>query len=87
MTISPDVAAQIDAAFDFRGHVTVTLTDGSKMEGFLFNRELKPLKGEPYVEVIPKDSDERVRVPAAKVKAVSLTGKDFAVPFVPPPKG
>lgn len=84
MAVSKDVAAQIDAAFDFRGHVTVSLTDGRKIEGYLFNRELAPLKGEPYVEVIPKDSEERLRFPAESVSGVTLTGKDFAAPFVPP---
>lgn len=86
MTIPQDVAAQIDAAFDFRGHVTLTLNDGKTLEGYLFNRELAPIKGEAYVELIPKDSDERVRLAAKDVKSVALTGKDFAVPFVPPAK-
>jgi len=84
MPVSPDVAAQIDAAFDYRGHVTVTLEGGRKIEGFLFNRELAPLKGEAYIEVLVKDSEERLRFPAAAVSGVTLTGKDFAVPFVPP---
>jgi hypothetical protein len=86
MGISKDVAEQIEAAYDFRGHVTLTLNDGKTVEGFLFNRELTPLKGEAYVEMIPKDSDERLRFPAKDVKSVVLTGKDFAVPFVAPKK-
>jgi hypothetical protein len=85
-TISNEVAKQIDEAFDFRGHVTITFRDGSTVVGYLFNRELAPHKGEAYVEVIPKDSDERKRWPAAEVKSIALTGKDFAVPFVPPAK-
>lgn len=80
------LAHQIDEAFDYRGHVTVTLQDGGTIEGYLFNRELRPVKGEPYVEIIRKDSDERVRLPADRLKSVALTGKDFAQPFVPPKK-
>ncbi|MBI2384608.1 MAG: hypothetical protein HYV14_01215 [Elusimicrobia bacterium] len=86
MTLPKDVAAQIDEAFDFRGHVTVTFADGKTLEGYLFNRELAPFKGEAYIEMIPKDSDQRLRFPAASVKSVALTGKDFASPFVPPQK-
>lgn len=86
MTLSNDVARQIDEAFDFRGHVTVSFADGKSLEGYLFNRELSPARGEAYIEVIPKDSDERLRFPAASVKSVALTGKDFASPFVPPQK-
>lgn len=85
-TIANDVAAQIDAAFDFRGHVTISFKDGTTVEGYLFNRELAPFKGEAYIEVIPKDKDERKRYPAASVKSIAITGKDFAVPFVPPAK-
>ena len=84
MPVSKEVAAQIDAAFDYRGHVTVALGDGTKIEGFLFNRELAPSKGEAYIEIIPKDTDERRRIPADAVVGVTLTGKDFASPFVPP---
>ena len=84
MTVSQDVANQIDEAFDFRGHVTVGFTDGKTLEGYLFNRELAPMKGEAYIEVIPKDTDQRLRFLAASVKSVTITGKDFATPFVPP---
>jgi hypothetical protein len=86
MTVSQDVAAQIEAAYDYRGHVTLTLKDGKAVEGYLYNRELAPLKGEPYVELMRKDSDERLRFAARDVKSVALTGKDFAVPFTPPKK-
>lgn len=86
MTLSNDVAAQIEAAYDYRGHVTLTLNDGAVVEGFLFNREVAPLKGEPYVEILRKDSDERLRFAAKDVKSVTLSGKDFAVPFVAPKK-
>ena len=87
MTISKTVADQIEAAYDYRGHVTLTLNDGAVVEGFLFNREVAPSSGEPYVEILRKDSDERLRFAAKDVKSVALTGKDFAVPFVPPQKG
>lgn len=87
MTLSDNVARQIDEAFDFRGHVTVSFADGASLEGYLCNRELSPLKEEAYIEIMVKDSDERRRFPAAAVKSVALTGKDFAAPFVPPKKG
>lgn len=87
MTQSKEVAAQIDEAFDYRGHVTVTFTDGKTLEGYLFNREHAPFpNGEAYIEMIPKDTDQRLRFPADSVKSVAITGKDFASPFVPPQK-
>jgi hypothetical protein len=86
MSISKEVAEQIEAAYDYRGHVTLTLNDGKIVEGFLFNRETSPLKGEPYIEMMRKDTDERIRFASKDVKSIAITGKDFAVPFVPPKK-
>ncbi|HXT02503.1 MAG TPA: hypothetical protein VN915_17660 [Elusimicrobiota bacterium] len=86
MDVSESIAAQIEAAYDYRGHVTLTMNDGRTVEGFLFNREVAPLKGEPYVEMIRKDSDERLRFASKDVKSIAITGKDFAVPFVAPKK-
>ena len=87
MSISKEVAEQIEVAYDYRGHVTLTLNDGATVEGFLFNREVTPLKGEPYIEMLRKDTDERIRFAAGDVKSIVISGKDFAVPFVPPKKG
>lgn len=87
MTLSKEIEAQIDAAYDHRGHVTVAFTDGKTLEGYLFNREHAPFpSGEAYIEMIPKDSEQRLRFPSATVKSIALTGKDFAAPFVPPAK-
>ena len=77
MTLRPDVAKQIDEAFDYRGHVTITFNDGGVIVGYLFNRELVPMKGEAYIEIIPKDTDERRRFSASEVKSVAITGKDY----------
>ena len=86
MTVSKEVADQIETAYDYRGHVTLALNDGTTVEGFLFNREMAPLKGEPYVEMLRKDADERLRFAAEDIRSIAITGKDFAVPFVPPKK-
>lgn len=84
--IDPDVARQIEDAFDYRGHVTVTLKDGRVIEGYVYHRQLDERFGEPCLEMFPKDKDERLVIAAQSVKSIALTGKDFASPFVPPEK-
>lgn len=84
--LDPAVAQQIEAAFDFRGHVTVTLQDGRVIEGYLYHRNLDERFGEPCIEMFPKDKDERLVVAAQSIRSIALTGKDFASAFVPPPK-
>ena len=81
-TPTNELERQIDEAFNYRGDVTLTFTDGRELVGFIFNRELAPAGSEPFVEVARKDSpDERFAV--ADLASVALSGKDHAVPFTP----
>ena len=79
-TPTSEIEKQIEAAYDFRGHATVTLKDGSSLVGYIFNREFANPKApaQHYIEVIPKDSDERRRIPIAELARVEITGKDYA---------
>ena len=70
MTLSPELLAQVEAAFDYRGHVTLTLTDGSSVEGFVFNRDVKG----GYLDLFVKNSEERRRVELSKLAKIALTG-------------
>ncbi|MBI4424516.1 MAG: hypothetical protein HY554_12350 [Elusimicrobia bacterium] len=79
-TPSNELERQVEAAFDFRGHVTIAFKSGETVEGFLFNREYaNPLTAEEnYIDVILKDSDQRRRYPIAALESVRLTGADHA---------
>ena len=78
-----ELERQIEAAFDYRGHITLNFHDGSKAEGYLFNRDFggPASKEPPYVELILKEKDERKRIPISSLKSVELTGKDYAETF------
>jgi len=80
MAITAELKAQIEAAFDYRGHVTVTLKDGATVEGFLFNRVYADakLKDGDFIEVILKNKDEKRRVAMTDIASVKLTGEDTA---------
>ena len=75
-----DLETQIDAAFDYRGDVTLTLAGGETVVGYLFNREFAPhpkLGETPFVEVFLPDGQKR-RLDLGRIEAVVLTGKDHA---------
>ena len=74
MTVSAQLRSDIDKAFDYRGHVTLTLQDGSSVEGYLYNRDHE--RG--FVELMVKNSDERRRLEIAQLRGVALTGEDCA---------
>lgn len=65
----------IDKAFDYRGDVTLTLSN-EQLECFIFNRE--PKATPPRIEVFIKGSEEPRVIPYADVTAIAFTGKDTA---------
>ncbi len=74
-----DLERQVEAGFDYRGDVTVTLTSGERVDGYLFNRELDahPKLGAPFVELF-LTAGGQARYPLSEIEAVELTGKDHA---------
>lgn len=78
-----DLEQQIEAAFNFRGNVTIALTSGETLEGYLSNREFAhpKLKEPPYVDVIRGGKAQRIAV--SSIASVALTGTDCAK-FTPP---
>lgn len=80
MPPSNNLETQIEAAFDFRGHVTVTLKNGEAVEGYLFNRQFKNLRlpEDNFIEMFLKGSGEKKKYPIPDIESVALTGEDFA---------
>jgi hypothetical protein len=71
-----ELTAAIEEAFDYRGDVTLELSDGTKIEGYVSNRNAAA--SPPFVELFPKaDSDVRV-IEYDKIVAVAFTGTDTA---------
>jgi len=66
----------LDAAFDYRGDLTLRLSNGETIEGYLFNRhpEGKP----PTVQLFVKGETAARVLPYVDVVGVSFTGKDPA---------
>jgi hypothetical protein len=66
----------IDKAFDYRGDVTLTLSNGQLIEGFMSNRESKAVP--PRVQFFIKAEEKPHVIPYADITAISFTGKDPA---------
>lgn len=82
-----ELEKQVEAAFGFRGNVTIALKGGERFEAYVFNRALggPRQKDPPFIEVYRKGKAglaERIFLSA--LESIELTGKDHAV-FVPPP--
>ena len=80
----PEVASDeelreaLEKAFDYRGDVTVTRKDGSKVEGYIFDRVSGKSLASSFVRLLPKDSNQRVKISYAEIAALAFTGRDTA---------
>jgi hypothetical protein len=68
----------LEKAFDYRGDVTLTLKDNSKVEGYLFDRTTGSSLATSFVRILPKDSHQKLKISYADIAALAFTGRDTA---------
>ena len=68
----------LEKAFDYRGDVTLTLKNNSKIEGYIFDRVSGASLSTSFVRFIPKDSGQRQKISYADIAALAFTGRDTA---------
>jgi len=80
----PDLAGEeeirqaLEKAFDYRGDVTITRKDGSKVEGYIFDRRTGKTLVDSAVRLFPKDADHKVSIPYSEIAALAFSGRDTA---------
>jgi hypothetical protein len=80
----PEVASEnelreaLEKAFDYRGDVTIIRRDGSKVEGYIFDRVSGKTITASFVRILPKDSNQRVKIAYSDISALAFTGRDTA---------
>ena len=74
-----EIRAALEKAFDYRGDLTLTLRDGRKIEGYIFDRRSdgKSLS-DCFVRIMPKNQPDRMKISYAEIAALAFTGKDTA---------
>jgi len=68
----------LEKAFDYRGDITITRKDGSKIEGYLFDRRSAKTLKDSVIRLYPKNSNEKVAISYAEVASLAFTGRDTA---------
>jgi hypothetical protein len=68
----------LEKAFDYRGDITITRKDGSKVEGYIFDRRSAATLKDSLVRLYPKNSNEKIGVSYADIAALAFTGRDTA---------
>jgi len=78
LTSEEELRLALEKAFDYRGDVTITRKDGSKIEGYLFDRCSAATLKDSVVRLYPRNSNEKVSISYADIGGLAFTGRDTA---------
>ena len=73
-----ELRAALEQAFDYRGDVTITCKDGSRVEGYIFDRRNGPTLDASVVRLIPQNSPQKISIAYSDIAALAFTGRDTA---------
>jgi hypothetical protein len=73
-----EIRVALEKAFDYRGDVTITRKDGTKIEGYLFDRRSGASLKDSVVRLFPRNSSEKVSISYGDIAALAFTGRDTA---------
>jgi len=68
----------LEKAFDYRGDVTITRKDGTVVDGYIFDRVGGKTLVTSFVRVLPKDSNQRLKIAYGEIAALAFSGRDPA---------
>jgi hypothetical protein len=73
-----ELRGALEKAFDYRGDVTITRKDGSRVEGYVFDRRNGPTLDASVVRLIPQNSSQKISIPYSDIAALAFSGRDTA---------
>jgi len=68
----------LEKAFDYRGDVTLTRKDGTKLEGYIFDRITGSTLASSFVRVLPRGGGNRQKIAYSDISALVFSGRDPA---------
>jgi hypothetical protein len=73
-----DIRQALEKAFDYRGDITITRKDGTKLEGYVFDRRTGKSLSDSFVRVIPNGAREKLSIPYSEISALKFSDRDPA---------
>ena len=73
-----EVREALEKAFDYRGDITITRKDRTRIEGYVFDRRSGPSLAQSCVRLFPRNSGEKLSISYADIAALAFTGRDTA---------
>ncbi|MBZ5703789.1 MAG: hypothetical protein LAN63_00380 [Acidobacteriia bacterium] len=78
LATAEELLTALEHAFDYRGDVLITRKDGSKVEGYIFDRRAGKTLADSIVRLLPKDGSPKTSICYADIAALAFTGRDMA---------
>lgn len=73
-----ELRSALEHAFDYRGDVVISRKDGSKIEGYVFDRRTGKSLEDSVVRILPKQGGSRTSVAYSDIAGLAFTGRDMA---------
>jgi hypothetical protein len=73
-----EVRAALEQALDYRGDVLITRKDGSKVEGYIFDRRSGKTLAESLVRLLPKNGGPKTSICYSDIAGLAFSGRDMA---------
>jgi hypothetical protein len=73
-----EIRQALEKAFDYRGDITLTLKNGEKVEGYIFDRNTGKTLADSAVRLYPKTGNQKLSIAYTDIAALAFTGKDTA---------
>jgi len=73
-----EIREALEKAFDYRGDVTLTQKDGTKIEGYIFDRVGGATLSASFVRILPKNGSGRVKIAYSDIALLAFSGRDPA---------
>jgi hypothetical protein len=73
-----EIREALEKAFDYRGDVTVTLKDGSSVEGYVYDRKAGTSLSSSLVRILPANGSGRMSISYSDIAALVFSGRDTA---------
>jgi hypothetical protein len=78
LAMEQEIREALEQAFDYRGDVTIGRKDGTKVEGYVYDRRQGDTLAASMVRILPADGSPRQSIPFSEIATLSFSGRDTA---------
>ena len=78
LAMEQELREALEKAFEYRGDVTITRKDGTRIEGYVYDRREGQTLAASLVRILPADGSPRQSIPFSDIAGLNFSGRDTA---------